>query len=70
MADSKPGFSAIKETEEVQLLATGPDNNHQKFFQKVDLKSSITDSGNTSNTTTIRGGNLIAIKASDGLGYL
>lgn len=69
MSDSVPGFSAIKETEEVQLWATGPDNNHLRFEQKVKLKSSIVDAGNTP-TTTIRGGNVIGLRDSDGLGYV
>lgn len=66
--DSKPGFTAIKETEEVQLWHSGPDNQHQRVEAKIDLKSTITDSGNTP-TTTIRGGNVLALKA-DGLGYI
>lgn len=66
--DSKPGFTAIKETEEVQLWHSGPDNQHQRIEAKIDLKSTITDSGNTP-TTTIRGGNVIGLKA-DGFGYI
>lgn len=70
MSDSVPGFTAIKETEEVQLWASGPDNQHKRFLQKIKLKSSITDSGNTNNTTTIRGGRVIGLRDADGLGYL
>jgi hypothetical protein len=70
MADSIPGFRDIVESEETQLWASGPDNQHKRYLARVVLKSSITDSGNTSNTTTIRGGNVIGVKASDGLGYL
>ena len=66
--DSKPGFTAIKETEEVQLWASGPDNQHQRIEAKIDIKSTVTDSGNTP-TTTVRGGNVMALKA-DGMGYI
>lgn len=69
MADSIPGFSAIKETEEVALFASGPDNQHKKFLQKVHIDDAVVDSGNTP-TTTIRGGRIMAIKDSDGKAYL
>lgn len=68
MADAKPGFTAIKETEEIQLTSTGPDNNHKKFLIKADIKSTVTDSGNTP-TTTLRGGLVMGTKASDGMSY-
>jgi hypothetical protein len=68
MADSKPGFSAIKETEEAQLWAAGPDNNHKRFHQKIDIKSTSTDSGNTP-TTTLRAGLVMAKKDSDSMAY-
>jgi hypothetical protein len=68
MADSKPGFSAIKETEEYQIWAAGPDNQHKRFLIKADIKSSVTDSGNTP-TTTLRGGFTLGLKDSDGLCY-
>ena len=70
MADSIPGIRAIVETEENQLWAAGPDNQHKRFHVKAHLKSTIVDSGNTGRTTTIRGGNAIARKDSDGLDYL
>lgn len=66
--DSTPGFTAIKETEEVQLWASGPDNQHCRFEAKAKMKSTVTDAGNTP-TTTLRGGNVIALKA-DGLTYI
>jgi len=68
MSDSKPGFSAIKETEEVQIFSTGPDNQHKRFVMKADIKSTVTDSGNTP-TTTLRGGMILGLKDSDGLCY-
>ena len=70
MSNSVPGFSAIKETEETQLFASGPDNQHKRFAVKAKIKSTVTDSGNTNNTTTIRGGRVLAKKDSDGLLYL
>lgn len=68
MPDAVPGFDTLKETEEVQIWGTGPDLNHQRFEQKVHIKSTSVDSGNTP-TTTLRGGFLLARKASDGLEY-
>lgn len=73
MAESIPGFSAIKETEENQVWASGPDNNHKRFEVKGKIASTVTDSGNTGNTTTIRGGRIMGVKnqaAEDGLLYL
>jgi hypothetical protein len=70
MVGSLPGIRAVKETEEVQIWASGPDNNHKRFHTKAHIKSTVTDSGNTNNTTTLRGGNLIARKDSDSLDYL
>lgn len=60
--DSTPGFTAIKETEEVQLWASGPDNQHQRIEAKAKMASATVDSGNTP-TTTVRGGNVISLKA-------
>ena len=68
MSESLPGFSAIIETEEAQLWASGPDNNHKRFLRRMTIKSTVTDSGN-SPTSTLRAGNLISVKDSDGLGY-
>lgn len=69
MADSIPGFTAIKETEEVQLWASGPDNNHKRFEQKAHIDDTVVDSGNTP-TTTIRGGRVMGLRDSDGKVYL
>lgn len=68
--DSAPGTKDIKMTEEVALFAAGPDNQHKRFLVKGTIKSSVTDAGNTGYTTTIRGGNVLAMKESDGLLYL
>lgn len=64
MADSIPGFSTLRETEEVELFSTGPDNNHSRFTAKGDIASAVVDAGNTP-TTTLRGGNIVALR-SDG----
>lgn len=69
MSDSVPGFKAIKETEEIQIWGSGPDNQHRRYHGKVDIKSTVTDTGNTNNTTTLRGGFLLGIKDSDGMAY-
>ena len=68
MADSSPGFSALKETEESALFGSGPDSNHRKLLKRIKIKSTSTDSNNTP-TTTLRGGQIIAMKTSDGLNY-
>lgn len=65
-----PGIGAITETEEAQITATGPDNNHKRFEIKAKIKSSVTDSGNTSFTTTLRGGRIMGLRGSDSLLYL
>lgn len=65
MPDQIPGIQAIKETEETQLWASGPDNNHKRFEIKGTIDSAVTDSGNTSFTTTIRGGNFLGLRDSD-----
>ena len=70
MADSVPGITAIKETEESQIWASGPDNQHKRFEIKGKIKSTVTDSGNTGFTTTIRGGNVLGLRDSDTLLYL
>ena len=67
--DSVPGYRAIKESEESQIWATGPDNQHKRFELKANVKSTVTDSGNTP-TTTIRGGSILSLKDSDGMAYL
>lgn len=68
MSDSKPGFTALVSTEEVQLWAAGPDNNHKRFETKVEIGSTSTDAGN-SPTTTLRGGIVMAKKDSDSKCY-
>jgi hypothetical protein len=68
MPDSIPGFEAIRETEEVQIWGSGPDNQHQRYEAKIHIKSTVVDSGNTP-TTTLRGGFLLGRKGSDGLDY-
>lgn len=70
MTDSLPGISTVVETEESQIWASGPDNQHKRFHVKGHIKSTVTDSGNTGFTTTLRGGNVMARKDSDGLDYL
>lgn len=69
MADSAPGFTAIKETEEHQIWSAGPDNNHRRFHAKTHVKSTVTDSGNTNFTTVLRGGFVLGLKDSDGYAY-
>jgi hypothetical protein len=69
MPDNIPGFDALIESEENQLWASGPDNQHKRFHIKAHIKSTVVDSGN-SPTTTIRGGRAIARKDSDGFDYL
>lgn len=70
MPDNTPGISAMIESEERQIWAAGPDNNHKRYQQKIHIKSTVVDAGNTGYTTTIRAGNAIGRKASDGLDYL
>lgn len=70
MADSLPGIGAIKETEESQIWTAGPDGQHCRFLQKLLIDDSVTDSGNTGNTSTIRGGRVMGLRDSDGKGYL
>ena len=69
MSDSAPGFTAIKESEEAQIWSSGPDNNHRRFHAKTHIKSTVTDSGNTNFTTTLRGGFVLGLKDSDGYTY-
>ncbi len=69
MPDNIPGFDALVESEENQLWASGPDNQHKRFHIKAHIKSTVVDSGNTP-TTTLRGGRAISRKDSDGLDYL
>ncbi len=69
MPDNIPGFNAMKESEEFQITGRGPDNYGARFHRKVHIKSTVTDSGNTGYTTTLRGGFVLAIKDSDGFAY-
>lgn len=70
MPDNTPGISAIIESEERQIWAAGPDNNHKRYQQKIHIKSTVVDAGNSGFTTTIRAGNAIGRKDSDSLDYL
>lgn len=70
--DNPAGFTVLRESEEIELLAAGDGGERgasthaSTAFAK--LKSTSTDATNTP-TTTIRAGNLLATKASDGLQY-
>lgn len=68
--DNLPGITALVETVEGQIWATGPDNNHKRFQQKIHLKSTVIDSGNTGYTNQLRPGLAVARKDSDGLDYV
>lgn len=70
MPDNLPGQTLIEESYEAQIWASGPDNNHKRYQQKIHIKSTVTDAGNTSFTTTLRAGNVMARKTSDSLDYL
>lgn len=67
--DNVPGITAMEETVEGQIWASGPDNQHKRYQQKVHIKSTVVDSGNTSFTNQLRPGFPIALKDSDGYGY-
>lgn len=67
--DNIPGSTVAVYTGEVQLFASGPDNNHKWYNNSITIKSTVTDSGNTP-TTTLRPGMAMSIKDSDGLAYL
>jgi hypothetical protein len=69
MPDTLPGFQAIIESEETQIHWAGPNNQDQSSHQKVTIDSTATDTGNTGQTTTIRGGNMMAILDADGNAY-
>lgn len=68
MSDSVPGFTAVKETEEAQIWASGPDNQHKRFQMKVHIDDGVVDAGNTP-TTTLRGGLVVGLRDSDGKAY-
>jgi hypothetical protein len=65
-----PGNGDAIETEEVQVTMSGR-NNQTMIIEGHGrkIKSTVVDAGNTP-TTTLRGGNLLGIKASDGNLYL
>lgn len=63
-----PGMTVARESEESQIYGTGRGGQTGIVEGKITVKSSSTDAGNTP-TTTLRGGLLMAIKASDGLAY-
>ena len=71
--DNPAGFTLLRESEEVELLAagdggeSGASTHASRQFAKI--ASTNTDSGNTP-TSTIRGGNLLATKTSDGAEYV
>ena len=68
---NQPGFTAAIESEEVKVTMSGRGDQTQIIEgQGLLLDSTVTDSGNTNYTTTIRGGNLLGVKASDGNLYL
>lgn len=69
MSYNVPGMTAIVETDESQILASGPNDQHRQIDFGVTVKSTVTDAGNTP-TTELRPGNLFGIKDSDGLAYL
>ena len=64
-----PGFQSNIESEEKELRAAVEGGNNPITQAKVVVDSTVADSGNTP-TTTIRGGNLMAIAESDGNAYL
>lgn len=70
-ADQLPGFQDAILSEEVQVWFVGDGGQSSVVrlgLTGAQIKSSVTDSGNTP-TTTIRGGNLMAKQTSDGLLY-
>jgi hypothetical protein len=60
-----PGFQAIQDADESDVLWSGRNGQDQVATKKITLVSSAVDSGNTP-TTTLRGGNLMAIADSSG----
>lgn len=67
--DNVPGHGPLSETEEVALWAQGPNGQTFHKLEKAGIKSTVTDSGNTGFTTTLRAGKVLARKTSDGLLY-
>jgi hypothetical protein len=64
-----PGFQAAQESEETQVTWSGRNGQTLAATRKAILASGNTDSGNTP-TTTLRGGNLLAIDDATGEAYL
>ena len=60
-----PGFQTKQESEEKQIVWSGPKGQDLVATKKVVIDSTAVDSGN-SPTTTLRGGLVVAIKDSDG----
>lgn len=60
-----PGFTTALESEEVQILRTGPNGQDQASTAPVIVLSSSVDSGNTP-TTTLRGGQVMGYVTASG----
>lgn len=69
MANNNPGFTAIKESYEAAVVFTGDNGEKHLVKQFVTLGSAAVDSGN-SPTTTLRKGNIVALKTSDSKYYV
>ena len=70
MSYNNPGMTTNVETEESQILSSGPNGQTRELDFGVTVKSTVVDSGNTNFTMDLRAGNLFGIKDSDGLAYL
>ena len=68
-AFNAPSWEQARESEEVQVLARGDDGWTGAVRAPVEMDSTNVDAGNTP-TTTLRGGNVVAIQTADGNGYL
>ncbi len=64
-----PGFQAKIESDEAQMWWSGRHGQNHIATQKVSLDSTCTDAGN-SPTSTLRGGNLLALDDSTGNAFL
>ena len=67
---SVPGFTAIIETEEVQVWYAGLDGQNLVAQKKATILSTETDTGNTGSTATLRGGLVMAVLDSGGKAVL
>ena len=63
-----PGFQTKQESEEKQIVWSGPQGQDLTATKKVVIDAAAVDAGNTP-TTTLRGGLVVAIKDSDGNVY-